>query len=153
MSPKLKIHVKATLWIGQMTSCMLSSNWWWMMFESITSPYCVMWVSHDCHMTCSLQLFIQDNQGGEETTVINHIGLFGTPLDSTNMKEFKRVSTIPTVPNFLQNQTNGEGLGTFIMWMTLGGHKLAFCCLQNGKQEIAWYISHVSGIRKDSLIV
>lgn len=53
-------------------------------------------VSCDHHMTVTwlapLQLFIQDNQGGEETTVINHIGLFGTPHDSTNMKEFKRVS-------------------------------------------------------------
>ena len=27
------------------------------------------------------QIFVKDNQGGEETTVINNIGLFGTPRD------------------------------------------------------------------------
>jgi len=26
---------------------------------------------------------VKDNQGGEDTTVINHIGLFGTPRDIT----------------------------------------------------------------------
>ena len=39
-----------------------------------------------------VQIFVKDNQGGEETTVISHIGLFGSPLDATNMSEFKRVS-------------------------------------------------------------
>lgn len=29
------------------------------------------------------QIFVKDNQGGEDTTVINHIGLFGTPRDIT----------------------------------------------------------------------
>lgn len=38
------------------------------------------------------QLFIKDNQGGSETTVVNHIGLFGSPLDTTNMSDFKRVA-------------------------------------------------------------
>lgn len=39
-----------------------------------------------------LQLFIQDNQGQEETTVIHHLAFFGSPLDSTKMSDFKRVA-------------------------------------------------------------
>ena len=37
------------------------------------------------------QLFFQDNQGGEETTVMNYIGFIGSPLDTTDMEDFKRV--------------------------------------------------------------
>ena len=37
------------------------------------------------------QLFFQNNQGGEETTVVNYIGFIGSPLDTTNMEDFKRV--------------------------------------------------------------
>ncbi|XP_020615546.1 thioredoxin-like protein 1 isoform X2 [Orbicella faveolata] len=40
----------------------------------------------------SLTLFFQNNQGGEETTVLEYIGFIGSPLDSTNMEEFKRVA-------------------------------------------------------------
>ena len=39
---------------------------------------------------CS-QLFFQNNQGGEETTALEYIGFIGSPLDATNMDEFKRV--------------------------------------------------------------
>lgn len=38
-----------------------------------------------------LQLFFQNNQGGADTTVLEYIGFIGSPLDSTNMEEFKRV--------------------------------------------------------------
>ena len=48
-----------------------------------------------CLFVClCCQVFVQDNQGGAETTVIQYLGLFGSPLDTTNMKEFKRVSII-----------------------------------------------------------
>lgn len=40
----------------------------------------------------NLTLFIKDNQGGEETTVLEYLGLYGIPLDATNMKDFKRVA-------------------------------------------------------------
>jgi thiol-disulfide isomerase/thioredoxin len=40
----------------------------------------------------NLTVFVQDNQGGKETTVLQYLGLFGTPLDTTNMNEFKRVA-------------------------------------------------------------
>ncbi|XP_027053598.1 thioredoxin-like protein 1 [Pocillopora damicornis] len=40
----------------------------------------------------SLTLFFQNNQGNEETTVVEYIGFIGSPLDSTNMEEFKRVA-------------------------------------------------------------
>ena len=39
----------------------------------------------------SIQLFFQNNQGGEETTVVDYIGFIGSPLDTTNMEDFKRV--------------------------------------------------------------
>ena len=35
---------------------------------------------------------LKDNQGGKETTVLEYLGLYGTMSDSTNMKDFKRVS-------------------------------------------------------------
>ncbi|KAM7446377.1 Thioredoxin-like protein 1 [Porites harrisoni] len=40
----------------------------------------------------SLTLFFQNNQGGEETTVVDYIGFIGSPLDTTNMDDFKRVA-------------------------------------------------------------
>ncbi|KAL9985743.1 hypothetical protein ACROYT_G008184 [Oculina patagonica] len=40
----------------------------------------------------SLTLFFQNNQGGEETTAVDYIGFIGSPLDATNMEEFKRVA-------------------------------------------------------------
>ena len=39
-----------------------------------------------------LQLFIRDNQSGSEKTQINYLGFIGSPLNATNMSEFKRVS-------------------------------------------------------------
>jgi len=40
----------------------------------------------------SLTLFFQNNQGGTETTVVDYIGFIGSPLDTTNMEDFKRVA-------------------------------------------------------------
>jgi hypothetical protein len=39
-----------------------------------------------------LQLFIKDNQGGEEVTRIGHLAFFGSPLEATKMSDFKRVA-------------------------------------------------------------
>ena len=43
------------------------------------------------NITCLFQLFFQNNQGGEETTVVDYIGFIGSPVDTTNMEDFKRV--------------------------------------------------------------
>jgi thioredoxin len=40
----------------------------------------------------NLQFFIKDNQSGSDVTVIEYISLIGSPIDSTNMKDFKRVA-------------------------------------------------------------
>ena len=46
------------------------------------------------------QLFVKDNQDGEETSVINYLCFIGSPLDTTNMNEFKRVSGMFVLVNF-----------------------------------------------------
>jgi len=40
----------------------------------------------------NLQFFFKDNQAGEETTQIDHLSVIGTPINTTNMNDFKRVS-------------------------------------------------------------
>uniref|UniRef100_A0AAQ4P9U6 Thioredoxin-like 1 n=1 Tax=Gasterosteus aculeatus aculeatus TaxID=481459 RepID=A0AAQ4P9U6_GASAC len=39
----------------------------------------------------SVTLFIKSNQGDEETTKINYLTFIGTPVQATNMSDFKRV--------------------------------------------------------------
>lgn len=41
-----------------------------------------------CH-----QMFVKSNQGDEETTKINYLTFIGTPVQATNMNDFKRVWT------------------------------------------------------------
>lgn len=38
-----------------------------------------------------LKLFIKSNQGDEETTKINYLTFIGTPVQATNMNDFRRV--------------------------------------------------------------
>jgi hypothetical protein len=40
----------------------------------------------------NMMLFIKDNQSGCETTRIDHLAVFGTPLSTTNMNDFKRIA-------------------------------------------------------------
>jgi len=40
----------------------------------------------------NLQFFFKDNQAGEEITQIDHLAVIGTPISTTNMNDFKRVS-------------------------------------------------------------
>ena len=40
----------------------------------------------------TLSLFIQDNQGGTDTTALTQLTLYGQTRDKTNMSEFKRVA-------------------------------------------------------------
>merc|ERR1719235_1434368 len=40
----------------------------------------------------SVTLFVVDNHGGEDTTAISYLEFIGTPRDTTNMAEFKRVA-------------------------------------------------------------
>lgn len=40
----------------------------------------------------NLMIFIKDNQAGCETTRIDHLAVFGTPLSTTNMGDFKRIA-------------------------------------------------------------
>jgi len=40
----------------------------------------------------NLQIFVKDNQGSTETTVIDHLCIVGSPINATNMGDFKRVA-------------------------------------------------------------
>lgn len=40
----------------------------------------------------SITLFVKDNQSGGEVTQIDYLGFIGTPLNATNMSDFKRVA-------------------------------------------------------------
>jgi len=40
----------------------------------------------------NLTIFVKDNLGDTETTQIDHLALFGSPISVTNMNEFKRVA-------------------------------------------------------------
>lgn len=38
-----------------------------------------------------LQIFVKDNQEGDDITQIDYLSLIGVPVSTTNMGEFKRV--------------------------------------------------------------
>ena len=40
----------------------------------------------------NLVIFFASNQGGEETTVIKYLKIIGSPVESTNMNDFKRIA-------------------------------------------------------------
>ena len=40
----------------------------------------------------TFQLFIKDNQSGDEVTQLDYLGFIGSPVQATNMSDFKRVS-------------------------------------------------------------
>uniref|UniRef100_A0AC35TUT4 Thioredoxin n=1 Tax=Rhabditophanes sp. KR3021 TaxID=114890 RepID=A0AC35TUT4_9BILA len=42
----------------------------------------------------NIQFFIQDNQGGKDTTIIDELKIFGMPFSGVNMNDFKRVSVM-----------------------------------------------------------
>ena len=39
----------------------------------------------------NIQVFVKDNQSGDEVTQIDHFAVIGTPISTTNMGDFKRV--------------------------------------------------------------
>jgi hypothetical protein len=38
----------------------------------------------------NIQFFVKDNQTGDEVTRIDHLEIFGTPQQTTNMKDLKK---------------------------------------------------------------
>jgi hypothetical protein len=40
----------------------------------------------------TFQLFIKDNQSGDEVTQLDYLGFIGSPVQATNMSDFKRVN-------------------------------------------------------------
>ena len=75
----------------------------------------------------SLQIFVKDSQGGTDTTMIQYIGIFGGLIDSTNMKEFKRVSFISTCPSSISVDNNLSlfdyiSLGCDLQYMSIKYH-------------------------------
>jgi len=39
-------------------------------------------------------MFVKDNQDGSDKTRVDYLGFIGTPVNATNMADFKRVSLI-----------------------------------------------------------
>lgn len=60
-------------------------NWCCMFIDDIFPLVCPFFISE--------QLFIKSNQGDEETTKINYLTFIGTPVQATNMNDFRRVWT------------------------------------------------------------
>lgn len=40
----------------------------------------------------NIQLFVKDNQAGDDITQIDYLGIIGSPISTTNMSDFKRVA-------------------------------------------------------------
>lgn len=40
----------------------------------------------------NMQLFIKDNQSGDEITQIDYLAIIGSPISTTNMGDFKRIA-------------------------------------------------------------
>lgn len=40
----------------------------------------------------NIQIFIKDNHGGGEITQIDYIGFIGSPITTTKMEDFKRIT-------------------------------------------------------------
>jgi len=40
----------------------------------------------------NMTIFIQDNQSGDDVTVLNYLQIIGSPMNATNMSDFKRVA-------------------------------------------------------------
>ena len=56
-------------------------------------------------------MFVKDNQDGSDKTRIDYLGFIGTPVNATNMADFKRVSVYHYIPDtvrcaFQQNSLN-----------------------------------------------
>ena len=40
----------------------------------------------------NLTLFVKDNQSGDDVTQVDYLGIIGSPVQTTNMQDFKRVA-------------------------------------------------------------
>lgn len=76
-------------------------------FAVLFVGFCVLqrlsWLVHACQkmpffLSAFNQLFVKSNQGDEETTKINYLTFIGTPVQATNMNDFKRVRTSSSSP-------------------------------------------------------
>ncbi|CAD6207054.1 unnamed protein product [Miscanthus lutarioriparius] len=54
-------------------------------------PKTVKLFSNKEHMGFSLTIFIEDNQSGSDVSKIHKIALYGTTVDTTNMKDLKKI--------------------------------------------------------------
>lgn len=70
------------------------------------------------------QLFIKSNQGDEETTKVNYLTFIGTPVQATNMNDFKRVSF-----------SMFYGCLVYLQWMLWEKCVFSFLTLKNGKRS------------------
>ena len=61
----------------------------------------------------TVQIFVKDNQTGTETTQIDYIGFLGSPVSTTNMGEFKRVSVTSQLLGFQTRLSGSSFIAAF----------------------------------------
>lgn len=70
----------------------LSSNFFRLTAEDLTGENVVELRFVKFQNVSNLHIFIKDNMSGSETTEIDSLTIYGMPVSTTNMQEFKRVA-------------------------------------------------------------
>lgn len=73
-------------------------TWNWLILGYRTVFWNLLHFSVNLAVWYLVQLFVKDNQSCSEKTQIDYLGFIGTPVNATNMSDFKRVSVLQHEP-------------------------------------------------------